>query len=319
MYSVEEHFMEYSALNDVLNSEETYPLQQFFLVPCRWTYFVQHRCETNIPDSRTLSLYHWYRFLVFDIAMHLLILFVVRILPFRAVVRAAFRWIVPNCVIRNWRVVGPSSSQLVMEHELFRHLELELFVKRSQLDAALHFLKHVLTLAENRTAAVDGTFRNQLEDAGCTKEMAHLRGDYCHHYPICVRKILPDDTLISMASDAAASASQTIDDAEHVAQLSGAWYSITLTNYHVGCAGQPFKDLARLLVVSMTRLFGARPHWGKLCPLGTDELRNLYPAFERFAQVCGNADPDGTFRNQWTTELLRAPHRGNPGKKLETS
>ena len=135
------------------------------------------------------------------------------------------------------------------------------------------------------------------------KELAEQRGIYCHHYPICVRKILPDDTLISMASNADEVASSNGDIAA-TPPSGDAWYSITLTNYHRGRARNEFERLAKFLASSMSRLFEARPHWGKLCPMPPDELRELYPAFGRFARVCSEVDPHRKFSNAWTSELL---------------
>ena len=127
-YAVEEFFHEYHQLADVLDAEEDYPLQQFYLVPWRWTYFVQHRREVDSPASRSLFIYQWYRFLVIDIGLHLSILLAVRVLGMRRVIHGMIRWIVPSFVIRDWRVIGPSNTQMVMEHEMFRHIEIELFV-----------------------------------------------------------------------------------------------------------------------------------------------------------------------------------------------
>jgi hypothetical protein len=68
-YRVEEHFQEYHKLDDVLQAEQRYPLQQFYLLPWRWTYFVQHRRETTESPSRLAWVYHWYRHIVFSRAM----------------------------------------------------------------------------------------------------------------------------------------------------------------------------------------------------------------------------------------------------------
>ena len=111
------------------------------LAPWRWTYFAQHRRESEQPASRSASIYHCYRFLTFDLAMHLLILLVVRLFRSDAAVRTTFRRVVPAFVIRDWRVVRPSTAQLVMEHQLFRHVEIELFVQRSSLESAMLLLK----------------------------------------------------------------------------------------------------------------------------------------------------------------------------------
>ena len=170
MYCVEEHFQEYDKLVDVLHAEKDYPLQQFYLVPWRWTYIAQHRREMDAPKSRTSAIYKWYRFVALDIAMHLLILLAIRIIRFHGAVRVLFRWVLSTFVIRRWRVVADSTTQLVMEHELFRHVEIELFVQRDRLDAALVFLQHSLSAAGLRT------FEHRRHISGSTRAVGLRRG-----------------------------------------------------------------------------------------------------------------------------------------------
>lgn len=300
MYSVEEQFREYHQLADILDAEKMFPLQQFYLVPWRWSYFAQHRRETSAAHSPWLVAYQWYRFVVFDVAMCSMILLFVRLLRLHAAIRPLFRWIVPACVIQNRPVVGPSGSQLVMEHELFRHVELELFVQRSQLDAAMRFVTHALMIAGDNQTETDTTFRAQVIDAGCEQQLQEIRGKYIHHFPVCIRRIMPDETLISMASNAA------IEVANDNSPPDEAWYSITLTNYQRGAAREPFYELARFLTISMAHHFDARPHWGKLCPLPAADAVQLYPGFERFKRICDAMDPERNFANPWTKELLDA-------------
>ena len=47
-----------------------------------------------------------------------------------------------------------------------------------------------------------------------------------------------------------------------------------------------------------------RPHWGKLHGLGADRLRELYPRFDDFARVRGEADPQRLFGNDYLTRVL---------------
>jgi FAD binding domain/D-arabinono-1,4-lactone oxidase len=301
-YCVEEHFRAYEQLDDVLAAEKEYPLQQFYFVPWRWSYIAQHRRESESGISMSIRFYHWYRFLILDVALHLLILLVVRLIRFHAAVKAVFRWLAPACVIRNWRVVGPSSSQLVMEHELFRHVEIELFVQRHRLSCALKFLKNAIEASACQKGNTDSEFGNQICKTKTNEDIQKLHGRYCHHYPICVRKILPDDTLVSMASNGGIE--NRIDTDKPGLLDNEAWYSITLTNYDRGQKRNQFEELAAFLAKSMMCLFDARPHWGKLCPLPTAALRSLYPSFKEFQQQCDRVDKDGVFRNQWTTRLL---------------
>jgi FAD/FMN-containing dehydrogenase len=52
------------------------------------------------------------------------------------------------------------------------------------------------------------------------------------------------------------------------------------------------------------RPFGARPHWGKEHDFEMDELRALYPAFDRFRALRDETDPDRTFGGAALTRLL---------------
>ena len=302
-YRVEEHWREYSQLDEVELAEERFPLQQFYLAPWRWTIFVQHRRETEAKQSLLMHAYLWYRFLVIDVSMHLLILFIVRVIRSAWLIKVVCRWVLATFVIRGWRVVAPSRSQLVMEHELFRHVELELFVQKSQLSSALEFLKHVLVAVSESTSEISPKFRTQLDDTDSMEQLERLRGRYCHPYPICVRKILPDDTLISMATNAT-SRNPLVQGSHGTLLADEPWYSITLTNFQAPKSREAFNLVAEMMTKCMSELFGARPHWGKLNSLSTEELRSLYPAFDTFREICDKSDPQGAFRNAWTKRLL---------------
>jgi len=190
-----------------------------------------------------------------------------------------------------------------MEHELFRHVELELFVQKSQLSSALEFLKHVLVAVSKSTSEISPKFRTQLDDTDSMEQLERLRGRYCHPYPICVRKILPDDTLISMATNAT-SRNPLVQGSHGTLLADEPWYSITLTNFQAPKSREAFNLVAEMMTKCMSELFGARPHWGKLNSLSTEELRSLYPAFDTFREICDKSDPQGAFRNAWTKRLL---------------
>ena len=294
-YRVEESFHEYSQLSEVVAAEEQFPLQQFFLIPWRWSYMAQHRRETSSDCSATAWLYRWYRFLTIDVAMHLLILLLVRLIRVKSLIRLIFRRVIPTFVVRDWSVADQSSPQLVMEHELFRHIELELFVTRERLEPAMQFVEQVLCVAGGTVQEIDKSFRTRLSEVGLEEDLCAVAGIYCHHFPICIRKVLPDDALISMSSPGNASADELADSP---------WYAITFTCYARGKDRNAFETVGRFLSRSMASLFAARPHWGKLCYLQPAELRKLYPQFAAFRRVCKEYDPNGNFQNDWTRGLL---------------
>jgi len=288
-YYVQEHFTESRRLSDVLDAEESFPLQQFYLVPWRWSYFIQHRREDDRPRSRLARLYRLYWLGVMDYGLILQILFMERVVRSRRLIRLAFRRIIPAFLIRNWRVTDRSSSMLVMRHDAFRHIEIELFVRRDQLVDALGFSQEAIKVAGGRESTLSADNQRRIEGLGMQEALAGLHDQYCHHFPICVRRVLPDDTLISMASGAEQD-----------------WYALSFISYAGPARRAGFSLFASFMARSMSRLFHARPHWGKVCPLGANELTSLYPKFDAFRTVCNTLDPQGVFQNGWTAALLEA-------------
>ena len=104
-----------------------------------------------------------------------------------------------------------------------------------------------------------------------------------------MRRVLPDDTLISMASGG-----------------NQDWYALSFISYAKPARRAGFSLFSRFMALSMSQLFQARPHWGKICPLEASELTSLYPRFDSFRTVCNTLDPKGVFQNEWTKALLEA-------------
>jgi len=265
-YLIEEHLRQHNSLDDVLAAEAEFPLQQFFLVPWRWTWLAQHRREVAGKRSWHAPLYRAYWFTFIDFGLHLVLLCLVQVLNSPALVRAFYRWLVLLSVIRGWRVVDHSSSQLVMEHELFRHIEIELFVGRSKLAAALANVQETIVQAADY---------------------------YTHHYAICIRKVLPDETLISMTSPRG----------ENEAREE-AGYAISLISYARPSERACFFRFADELARSMHERFAARLHWGKHCPLNSSQAERLYPGLAEFRRIVQELDPQGRFRNDWTSKVV---------------
>jgi FAD/FMN-containing dehydrogenase len=286
-YLVEEHARRYETLEEVLAAEDEYPLQQFFLIPWLWRFYGQHRREAAGPRSRLATCYRWYWWLGMDLGFHLLLRFLVRTLRSPAAVRWYYRRVVPRVVICGWKVVDRSQAMLVMEHELFCHIEIEVFVSRSRLPPAVEFVQQVLQVFDGDEAALDEATRQSLSRHGLLADLLDNRGRYTHHYPICIRRVLPDDTLLSMASGG-----------------EEPWYAISFISYARPDEREGFIRFARFLARSMAALFGGRPHWGKVCPLGAEEVAALYPRLAEFREVCRQFDPQGRFRNAWVNELL---------------
>lgn len=285
-YCVEEHFRRYDILAEVIAAEDAFPLQQFYVIPWRWDYWVQHRREVSAPRSWQALLYQAYFFVVMEVGLHLVVLFLSHFCRLRWTTHFFFRRLLPLTVIRGWKVVGKSQDLLVMEHELFRHVEIEIFVTRSRLDDALAFLRELVSYFDGDDKALSSATRERLKPLGLLRPTDI--GGYTHCYPICVRRILPDDTLISMASGNEDS------------------YSISINCYARPSEHQGFNRFSEVLTRSMAHLFQARTHWGKVCPMDAATVKSIYPRLAEFQQVSSKFDPDARFRNDWVSRLLFA-------------
>lgn len=268
-------------VQQVLGAEEQWPLQQFFLIPHGWRYIAQQRRVAEPPEKRSYlaPLYRAYWLLAIDVGLHVALKLLVSALRTRRGVRWFYRQALPWLTIRHWQVRDRSDRMLVMEHELFRHLETEVFVTRSRVEEAAGFVRQALSVFDGADDSVDESTAAALRDLGLLDRLHQLRGSYTHHYPICFRRVLPDDTLISMASG---------DEA---------WYAISFITYRE--PREPFCALAEFLAESMSQLFGARLHWGKHFPLSAAQVERQYPHLPRFREIRQRLDPTKAFVNDF--------------------
>ena len=280
-YFVLETANRYDNLEEVIAKEEEFPLQQFFYIPWMWSYFGQHRKEVDQARSWHAPLYRTHWFLGTDIGLHLIVILLVRILNSRKWIKWFYKKVFAKLIVRNWRVVDRSDRNLTMEHQLFRHVEIELFVTQEKLPAMMQLVTEVLRVAGESDHAPSQETLAEVERIGMADELKSLAGNYCHHYPICIRKVLPDDTMISMATG-----NDTV-------------YAISLITYERGEQREGFFEFARFIGKSAARLFRARPHWGKVNPLGHADIERLYPELPEFHRIRESFDRDGVFSNNW--------------------
>jgi hypothetical protein len=255
-------------------------------MPWHWNYIAQHRRETADQIGAWAKIYRWYFFLTFDVTLHLIILFMVRMLRNSSAIQFFFRHISPGLVARNWRVVDKSQNMLVMEHELFCHVEIEVFVRRALIHDAISFVIALVKHCDGDKSAIDAATRAELRSRGLLDQLDEASGQYTHHYPICLRRVLPDDTLISMTAG--------VDEP---------CYAISLISYAAANQRSGFIKFAGLLGKTMAVRFGGRAHWGKVCPLSADDVNSLYPRAAEFRKVSNELDPDGAFTSQWLQRM----------------
>lgn len=285
-YLVDERWTIHKSFEDAFRREAFSPLQQFFLLPHSWKYFCQERVVSQRNRRSPFAwLYGMYWFLCFDFGIHIAILLCARWCRSKLMVRILFQRFISIFVPRMGTVTDRSDRLLTMEHELFRHLELELFVKRDQLAVALDWVTRVVIFTDTGTDHLTSEEKNRLQEWGLRSDYYALKNTHTHHYPICIRKIKADDTMISMASGCE-------DD----------WYSISFITY-VEPRDQ-FFAMATFLARSMVQKFEARIHWGKWFPLEHAEVAMQYPRLDEFRTMAQRHDPRGIFRNQFVDRVI---------------
>lgn len=284
-YDVAESVVPCATLDDVLATEDEFPLQQFYLLPHRWTYLVQRRVAMSAVRPRHWSarLYRLWWYLGTDIALHLMIKLLACVLKSPRLIRFFYRRVLSHMILKNTTVVDRSERMLVMEHELFRHVEMEIFVPARHLPQAAAFIRRIVDTFDGSASQPDDMLA--LRQIGLEDELLHYRGTFTHHYPITFRRVLPDDCALSMTSDS--------DEP---------FYAISFITYVE--PREPFLAMASFLARGMTQLFQARLHWGKYFPLERADIEHLYPAMPEFRALCERVDPNGVFRNRFAERVL---------------
>jgi FAD/FMN-containing dehydrogenase len=287
-YLLEERTALFDRVESVIELEDEYPRQQFYLIPWSWKWLAQLRRPLGPPAAVPLGprawLRRWTTFLRVDVLMH----GVVRLLAGYLRWWGALRWFYRNVVSRGvgaGTIVDRSRYIFQMRHDLYRHVEMELFVPASHVVHAAAFVEWVLRWCGGESPAMPEVLRDGDFGFDAADRVKSLRGSYFHDYLITFRHVLADDTLISMTSGEV-----------------GAWYAVSLITYQRD--REPFLRVAEFLARAMASAYGGRPHWGKVCPLGARELTPLYPSLSRFRAHCAAVDPFQIFVSDFARRTL---------------
>jgi FAD/FMN-containing dehydrogenase len=288
-YNVAERIKVVNSLDEVLRLEHRNPIQQFYIIPHVEEFYVAARRLARSQDeihSWKSVLFRLYWLLGIDIGFHFFIMVLAYFQRSRKLIQGFYRRLFPRLILKDRIIVDRSDRVLTMAHELFRHFETELFVPESHIHEAVAFVQTAVNAFSDRDGPVSGSFATRINEAGMTERLHQLRGTWIHHYPICVRKVLPDDTFLSMSAG------------------TGPWYAISFITYDRD--RRDFRNFSAFMTRTMASAFGARPHWGKHFDLPASDLRKLYPKFDRFNRVRRQLDPNARFSNTFVDELMNS-------------
>jgi hypothetical protein len=192
-----------------------------------------------------------------------------------------------DLTIKQLERVDDAERVLTVKHHYFCHEEMELFVGESKLADAVEMLRGVTELFAGSARAVPAGIEQRLRAIGLYDELLAHRGQYVQHYPFFFRRVLPEETLISMA-----------------ASMTEPSYSISIFTYDRPGRRNQYYTFCSFLARALNRLVAARLHWGKHFPLQHVDMAPLYPEMETFRAFCQRNDPDGVFRNRYTARVL---------------
>jgi hypothetical protein len=280
-------------IDEVLSLEKSYPLQEFVLNPCVWDFIAVRRRPIHkrpgAENSFKTRLYRSYKRIVQDGLAHLALkLFLSFQNP------KALRWLLktpaPRLFLPGSEIIDRNDRALTRRHELYQHVEMELFVPASHLRSALYLTQELLQVFAGDRQSVSPETAFSLAEIGMLEPLEKLRGSYIHHYPLLSRRILPEDTLISMTGNA-----------------QEAYYTISFFSYKT--PRESFYAAARYIAQVFNHMYGAFPHWGKHFPLWNSDIEMLFPELELFRSICHAVDPDGVFLNDFAQRVLGFQNR----------
>jgi hypothetical protein len=294
-YWVTETISHDATLTEVLARREAWPLQQFMLMPYAWRFVsFNRRVADGQPDTfeRIQSrVYRLYDQLTLELLSHqflarVLLQFSRRGKP-SGVIRTFYRFVAPR-LIAGPETTAPAVTALTLHsrrHASTRHVEMELFVREDQLSEAVGLLTAVVEWCAGSDRAFPPDFWTDLQRSDLLSELTALRGRYMHHYALIFRRVLRDDTLMSMTSDQER-------------------YAIGVFTYLPEGERASFYRFCAFLARVFVRLLQARLHWGKYFPLAFEDTQHLYPGLAAFREQCVRVDRQGTFRNEYARQVL---------------
>ncbi len=294
-YKVAETVRNHENVNDILRVYREHPLTQFVYTPYSWKWMAFERKAVGWPPSTLMALVKSRGFRIFhlvglDILFHLGIL-ASRLAGSWAIKR--FLSCAHHLTIKQLERVDDAERVLTVKHHYFRHEEMELFVGESRLADAVEILRSVTELFAGSAKAVPAGIEQRLRAIGLYDELLAHRGEYVQHYPFFFRRVMPEETLVSMA-----------------ASMTEPSYSISVFTYDRPGRRTQYYTFCSFLARALSRLVAARLHWGKHFPLQYADIAPLYPEMGHFRALCQGNDPAGVFRNWYTARVLSlAPGR----------
>ena len=288
---VQEHQTLLETLDQALLAEKDWPLQQFALFPHSWKFLMYSRKIVPEPGMVTKILSGFQRFLDYtlvEILPHFIIKLLLVITDGRRSAIIYFKNVLPR-VVNSITTTNRDYLGLTLHtrhHYIFRHIEMEAFIPEQNLRQAYRAIREITDWFAGTSETLSLEFQEQLTKIGLLQNVLNAKGKYVLHYLMFFRKVLPDETLISMTSG------------------NTAHYAIGFFTYYDEVDRAGYYLFTKTMAQVLNKLFDARLHWGKYFPLDNSDINRLYPKLDEFKKICKKVDPHGVFQNNYTRRVL---------------
>lgn len=280
-YFIEEKSRLVGSIEEVLENEKDWPLGQTVVVPYSWKFFIFGRRKvekTSTIEKLRASIERYTDFLTVEIMPHVILKFLLFVNDFRYII-SYYKSFLPKMLF-SIRIVNEDFVGLThhtRHHYYFRHVEMEVFIKEKDMVEVFDLIKNIVCYFAGLENNLSEKYKN---------ELSGMFGKFVLHYPMFIRKVYPDDTMVSMTSDGETRYAMGFFTYRKEEDR-GSYYAFT-------------KSLAPIL----SRDFGVRIHWGKHFPLTYDRIKDLYPQIEKFKSIADEVDPNGVFRNSFIKNIF---------------
>lgn len=290
-YWVLETIRHCKTIDDVLAQEQTYPIQQTAVFPYLWEYFVFSRKKVEEPGGSKKMFSSFMRivdYLSVEMLPHIFIKLLLLIKNNKNIVVRYYKKFLPVFMGNEFTVVNEDYLGLTLHtlhHWTFRHVEMEVFIPESKIRQAMPVIASLTDFFAGVKNSIPENLKQQLSPE-ITDEVTKFQGKHVHHYPIFIRKVFPDDTLISTTAG------------------KETYYALGFFTYFKESKRQAYYHYCLLMAKILNRLFGARLHWGKYFPLAFEDIEKIYPDLQKFRDICSASDPEGVFQNNFAKRVL---------------
>lgn len=276
-------------LDEVLLCEKDWPLTQTVVIPHLWHFLsFRRKVEAEPKDKIRFKLMRIVDYFGVEMMPHVLLKIILFFKKNKNVVIWYYKKFLPS-LIRGLTITNEDYKGLThhtRHHYTFRHIEMEVFIPERHIKEAFEIIKEVTDWYAGTLNTLSEKIRQKLISIGMLKEVTSKRGLYVLHYTPFIRKVFPDDSLISMTAN------------------NETRYAIGLFTYQKEILRGGYYDFTKTMAKVLCDLYDARLHWGKHFPLEHRDIARLYPDMEKFKKICKEADPKGVFQNEFTKRVF---------------